>query len=160
MWPRLTWHSLWLRMILNSDLELLECWDCMQVFKWSTKELNRKDDYSLPHLQAIPLHVVCEMDKLRKRKFYGKSLPLYLESTASLWIGSLPFLPATAQENGKLVLLTVTRRAGLLWHLREELFFTQPCQQLREKDFCALAFLSLCMGSQEFTAQTIITFFS
>lgn len=118
-----------------------------------------------PHLQAIPLHVVCMMDKLRKitsskGKFYGESLPLYLEPTVSLWIGSLPFLPATAQENGKLVLLTVIRRAGLLWHLRGELFFTQPCQQLREKDFCALAFLSLCRGSQEFTAQTIITFFS
>lgn len=37
--------------------------------------------------------------------------------------------------------------------------FTQPCRQLKEKDVCALVFLSLCTGSQEFTAQTIITFF-
>lgn len=60
-----------------------------------------------PHLHAIALHVVCVMDKLRKitsskGKFYRESLPLYLESTDSLWIGSLPFLPAAAQGKGKL----------------------------------------------------------
>lgn len=129
------------------------------------KNQTEKTTILYPHLQAISLHVVCMMDKLRKitsskGKFYGENLPLYLEPTVSLWIGSLSFLPATAQENGKLVLLTVIRRAGLLWYLRGELFFTQPCQQLREKDFCALAFLSLWRCSQEFTAQTIITFFS
>lgn len=91
-----------------------------------------------PHLQAVQLRVVWVMDKLRKipsskGKFYGESLPLYLESTDSLWIGSLPFLPAAAQGKGKLVFLTVIRRAGLLRHLRGELFFFNTTMPTAER---------------------------